>query len=159
MGNVKKHFKRKSLPRMPQDEPGTDELIYKLQEQLSAMEKKLDILIGQSSERPFERSYSQKPPRHFDRFNRHDSRGRDNAYRERTYTKVVCADCNTECEIPFKPTGGRPVYCKDCFSKRKNRSPFNANREVRPEGEGFSRQRRFEKRHPGKKKRRKSVKV
>ena len=33
--------------------------------------------------------------------------------------KAICADCKKECEVPFKPTGGRPVYCKDCFSKRK----------------------------------------
>ncbi|MDD5681408.1 MAG: hypothetical protein PHI59_09245, partial [Candidatus Omnitrophica bacterium] len=24
-----------------------------------------------------------------------------------------------ECEVPFKPSGDRPVYCKECFSKRK----------------------------------------
>ncbi len=33
--------------------------------------------------------------------------------------KAVCADCQKECEVPFKPSGDRPVYCKDCFSKRK----------------------------------------
>ena len=33
--------------------------------------------------------------------------------------KAVCADCKKECEVPFKPSGDRPVYCKDCFSKRK----------------------------------------
>jgi len=27
--------------------------------------------------------------------------------------------CNKECEVPFKPSGDRPVYCKECFSKRK----------------------------------------
>ena len=34
--------------------------------------------------------------------------------------KATCAECNKECEVPFKPSGDRPVYCKDCFSKRKN---------------------------------------
>ncbi|MFC1666526.1 CxxC-x17-CxxC domain-containing protein [Candidatus Omnitrophota bacterium] len=34
--------------------------------------------------------------------------------------KAICADCSKECEVPFKPSGDRPVYCKDCFSKRKN---------------------------------------
>ena len=33
--------------------------------------------------------------------------------------KTVCADCNNECEVPFKPSGDRPVYCKECFSKHK----------------------------------------
>jgi len=31
--------------------------------------------------------------------------------------KAVCSDCGQECEIPFKPTEGRPVKCKDCFRK------------------------------------------
>ncbi|MFO8132352.1 MAG: CxxC-x17-CxxC domain-containing protein [Thermoplasmatota archaeon] len=35
--------------------------------------------------------------------------------------KATCADCGKETEVPFKPTQGRPVYCRDCFSKRKRR--------------------------------------
>ena len=34
--------------------------------------------------------------------------------------KAVCDDCKKECEVPFKPSGDRPIYCKDCFSKRKD---------------------------------------
>ncbi|MFH1455750.1 MAG: CxxC-x17-CxxC domain-containing protein [archaeon] len=33
--------------------------------------------------------------------------------------KAVCADCGNECDVPFKPSGDRPVYCKDCFRKHK----------------------------------------
>jgi DNA-directed RNA polymerase len=33
--------------------------------------------------------------------------------------KAVCSDCGQECEVPFKPTEGRPVYCRDCFPKHK----------------------------------------
>lgn len=33
--------------------------------------------------------------------------------------KAVCADCKNECEVPFKPSGDKPVYCKDCFRKHK----------------------------------------
>jgi CxxC-x17-CxxC domain-containing protein len=33
--------------------------------------------------------------------------------------KTVCDDCKKDCEVPFKPTEGRPVYCRDCFSKHK----------------------------------------
>ncbi len=32
---------------------------------------------------------------------------------------AVCADCGNECEIPFKPDGNRPVYCRVCWAKRK----------------------------------------
>ncbi len=32
---------------------------------------------------------------------------------------AVCADCKNECEVPFKPSEDRPVYCRDCFRKHK----------------------------------------
>lgn len=35
--------------------------------------------------------------------------------------KATCSDCGQECEVPFKPTEGKPVYCKDCYSKKKQR--------------------------------------
>lgn len=28
---------------------------------------------------------------------------------------IVCAQCGKEDEVPFRPTGARPVYCYDCF--------------------------------------------
>ena len=40
--------------------------------------------------------------------------GRDNFER----TKVICSSCNKECEVPFKPTSDKPVYCDDCFAKK-----------------------------------------
>ncbi|MFH1589225.1 MAG: CxxC-x17-CxxC domain-containing protein [archaeon] len=33
--------------------------------------------------------------------------------------KAICADCKNECEVPFKPSEDRPVYCRDCFAKHK----------------------------------------
>ena len=40
--------------------------------------------------------------------------------RPRARHKAVCAECKKECEVPFKPSGDRPVYCKECFSKRRD---------------------------------------
>ncbi len=48
------------------------------------------------------------------------SHGHSQGRRERILHKTVCADCQKDCEVPFKPTGERPVYCKECFSKRKS---------------------------------------
>ncbi len=28
---------------------------------------------------------------------------------------VVCAQCGKDTEVPFRPTGDRPVYCSDCY--------------------------------------------
>ncbi len=119
-GNVEKRLKRKSLLVAPQGESGVAGLINKVQQQLSVMEKKLDILISQFSKRPFEKSYSQKPSQRFNRSHYHDRGRQGNGSRERTHARVICADCKKECEVPFKPSGDRPVYCKECFSKRKN---------------------------------------
>lgn len=33
--------------------------------------------------------------------------------------KAVCSECKKECEVPFKPTEGKPVYCQECFSKHR----------------------------------------
>ena len=33
--------------------------------------------------------------------------------------KATCADCGKECEVPFTPTEGRPVYCRDCWQKHR----------------------------------------
>ncbi|MBI5149084.1 DNA-directed RNA polymerase [Candidatus Pacearchaeota archaeon] len=35
--------------------------------------------------------------------------------------KAVCSECKKECEVPFKPTEGKPVYCRDCYAKKKPR--------------------------------------
>jgi CxxC-x17-CxxC domain-containing protein len=31
---------------------------------------------------------------------------------------ATCAECGKETEVPFEPRGDRPVYCRDCFSRR-----------------------------------------
>lgn len=33
--------------------------------------------------------------------------------------KVKCSDCGKETEVPFKPDGTRPVYCRDCYQSHK----------------------------------------
>jgi len=35
--------------------------------------------------------------------------------RERIEVTVKCALCGIETTVPFRPTQGRPVYCRDCF--------------------------------------------
>ncbi|MDY9924943.1 CxxC-x17-CxxC domain-containing protein [Methanosarcina sp.] len=37
----------------------------------------------------------------------------------REMTKVTCSDCGVETEVPFKPTEGRPVYCRDCLPNHR----------------------------------------
>lgn len=36
---------------------------------------------------------------------------------EREMFQATCAECGNSCEVPFRPNGNKPVYCRDCFSK------------------------------------------
>ena len=43
-----------------------------------------------------------------------------NNFGPREMHKAICSDCGAECEVPFKPTEGKPVRCRDCFRKVKD---------------------------------------
>jgi len=108
---------------------------------LIALDKKVDILVDRLSQRPQSSERFQKPGSHF---------RRDDRPRERSFTQAVCSQCGKECEIPFKPTGGRPVYCRDCFSARNNSQPFKEKFENRPKEENYTNKRKFFNRREGK---------
>lgn len=108
--------------------PDVVELINRVQEQIAIIDRKIDILISRSSPRPVEA----KPFQQSGHTHSQSDRRQDNSYRERVLHKAICADCKKECEVPFKPSGERPVYCKECFSKRKARGPFKARPDNRP---------------------------
>jgi CxxC-x17-CxxC domain-containing protein len=42
---------------------------------------------------------------------------RDRAPRE--MYEATCSDCGNVARVPFRPTSGKPVYCADCFAKRR----------------------------------------
>lgn len=33
--------------------------------------------------------------------------------------QAVCTDCGKDCEVPFKPTGDKPIFCDKCFGRNK----------------------------------------
>lgn len=37
--------------------------------------------------------------------------------------QATCAECGKSCEVPFRPNGQRPVYCRDCFGGAKTSAP------------------------------------
>jgi len=72
------------------------------------------------------------------------SRGRP-SFGPREMHKAVCSECGQECEVPFKPAEGRPVFCKDCFMKKKGESrgerrPSNENASSESSEESFEEQ-------------------
>jgi|SRR5882672_2462752 len=42
---------------------------------------------------------------------------------------AICANCGKPCEVPFRPTGSKPVLCRDCF--KNNRSDDSGRSEQR----------------------------
>jgi CxxC-x17-CxxC domain-containing protein len=47
--------------------------------------------------------------------------GRGNNYQQREMHEAICAECGVTTQVPFRPSGDRPVYCRECFSKRNHR--------------------------------------
>ena len=39
--------------------------------------------------------------------------------RTREMFEVVCDECGRTTPVPFQPTEGRPVYCRDCFEAHR----------------------------------------
>lgn len=57
---------------------------------------------------------------------------------------ATCATCGRACEVPFRPTGDRPVYCRDCFGKKSgntgggdrfSKKEFTAPVSIKPQSE------------------------
>ncbi|MGE5307538.1 MAG: CxxC-x17-CxxC domain-containing protein [Deltaproteobacteria bacterium] len=122
-------------------------LLNKIQERLVTLEKKLDALAVQVSPTRLvystpaheheqnlshaeqarqqlsraDRNQQQNPPRPQQPQPAHvqNAPRQEHQRRERPMFKAICADCNKECELPFKPSGDRPVYCRECFAVRK----------------------------------------
>ncbi|MDD2401654.1 MAG: zinc-ribbon domain containing protein [Clostridia bacterium] len=45
-------------------------------------------------------------------------RRQHNNREERKFYTVNCDECGIETQVPFKPTGIKPVYCRDCMQKK-----------------------------------------
>ena len=92
---------KKRAKSVPKVDPFIEGLMAKLLDRLTQIEKKMDKLMSQSHSHGT--STEPKPqPRH-----------------ERMLYEAICADCHKVCEVPFQPTESRPVYCKECWAKRK----------------------------------------
>jgi len=146
---MKERIRHKRYSAHKRVEPDIAGLINKMQEQLVSLEKKIDALVSQSSGRPVERKHFSEPfqrvaateremreevpsPSWRGHSHRRGEEKQGNGYRERTLYKAICTDCNKECEVPFRPSEDRPVYCKECFSKRKRGDSFKKKSDYMP---------------------------
>jgi len=55
-----------------------------------------------------------------------DFRRRDSGRRE--MHSAVCDECGKDCEVPFKPSGDKPIYCSSCFEKKEGGGPRRPTR-------------------------------
>lgn len=39
---------------------------------------------------------------------------------QRQMFPAICANCGVETEVPFQPSGEKPVYCRDCFQSMRS---------------------------------------
>jgi CxxC-x17-CxxC domain-containing protein len=58
--------------------------------------------------------------------------------------QATCADCGNTCEVPFKPNGKKPVYCRDCFRKEEGGNDFKKFDKPRRDFGGREERPRFE---------------
>lgn len=56
-------------------------------------------------------------PRRFD-----DRESGRQMFGEKRLYEAVCDTCGNNCEVPFRPTGEKPIYCRQCFVKPDGRT-------------------------------------
>lgn len=72
--------------------------------------------------------FSKSGPKSFSRSRSNDrSRSGDRGIER---TRVKCDSCGSMCEVPFKPTGNKPVYCEKCFGGKDNSSSSSRGGEL-----------------------------
>lgn len=42
--------------------------------------------------------------------------------------QAICDECHKKCEVPFRPNGKKPVYCRDCFKGKEDTPSYGSAR-------------------------------
>jgi CxxC-x17-CxxC domain-containing protein len=45
---------------------------------------------------------------------------------QKVETRAICSGCGKETTVPFRPTQGRPVFCRQCFTEQKRATAASA---------------------------------
>ena len=118
-----KTIKKKTVKKTAKKKIEVEDLLGELQARFNAIEDKLDALLSKSA--VLSRMISTERDPGFKTqatVTKKFPIPQDRPPRERKMHKIVCAECKKDCEVPFVPRVGRPVYCKACFSDRRNES-------------------------------------
>ena len=84
------------------------------------------------SERPRrDRDNSRREERRGSRIKRDEPREFDMSSRNKTqFFEATCDKCGKKCDLPFRPTGSKPVYCRDCFKNADLEQPSRSSGEI-----------------------------
>lgn len=66
--------------------------------------------------------FAKKPFRSRATFGGNRGFSRDDAPTERF--QATCNECHELCEVPFKPNGKKPVYCRNCYKGKEEGSTY-----------------------------------
>ncbi len=53
----------------------------------------------------------------------YDNRDGGSNFAQKQMFSATCDQCGERCEVPFRPTNGKPVLCSNCFAASKGESP------------------------------------
>lgn len=109
------------------------DVVTKIQEQLAVLDRKLDSFMTKSLNELAQALAASKPAQVV-HVPVSTSNPQLNNRSGRPMYAVVCFECGKDTEIPFKPSGDRPVFCKECFAKRRGQSA----KVVESKPQGFS---------------------
>ena len=107
------------MKKKPHNENDVVAVMNKIQEQLAVLDRKLDAFMTKSLTELAQARAAAKPVIQAMHVPVPTSARPSEHRPSRPMYAVVCFDCGKDTEIPFKPSGDRPVYCKECFAKRR----------------------------------------
>ncbi|MGV8141118.1 MAG: CxxC-x17-CxxC domain-containing protein [Candidatus Woesearchaeota archaeon] len=102
--------------------------------------KKPSRFGGRDSDRSSDRSdrvFKKFDGKSSGKFSRHSERSHSDEHEKKFIEKesrsgngfklheAVCDRCGQKCDLPFKPTGNKPIYCRSCFRETKGSSEDN----------------------------------
>jgi len=71
-------------------------------------------------------------------FGRDRDRGFGSERRPREMHDVTCDKCGKQCQVPFRPSGDKPVLCSDCFKNSGSNNNFSPRNQDKSSQSGIS---------------------
>lgn len=102
------------------DKTKTDDVAEEVVEEPAADEKPAEEAVEEpkAEDKPAEEPEADKPAE--DKAEPADATPGSVDQQGRQLYNVKCSNCGKDTQVPFQPTGDRPVYCRDCYMQKKN---------------------------------------